>query len=120
MKRPKFTLPNARFWFMGSEGFGKLTLAPGESCTYGFGGPTDEGYSWHEMTFTYDTDGIVTRAESWHARDCDGRVSGGAETVCHVTELQSGRYDKRAGIMLPNWTDTDSYQRDYSAEAAGY
>lgn len=118
-------LPNARFWVMVNDGWVKLTLHPEQILTWRSGSPTDEGYS--NLTESYQHDGATVTAtwyrETW---DAGGRYTSGGSLVCAVRDLHAATVDtpydpgefKPPGI--PKWMPMERWQRDHSAEAAGY
>lgn len=114
---------NARFWIVGPDGsYVKLTLVPGQTLSFGFGGPTDEGYSCRWESYTLDAElGTVLSTITSEGRDCDGRMDRSSSFVCPVDQLRGGQecYEF-PGNFMPAWERTGSHQRDYSAEAAGY
>ena len=103
-------------------GLVKITLRPGQSLSWETRGPTDEGWSAEGYTWTHAGD--VIECEGWSdGRDCDGRLSSYAESVCSLDELQAGNEpyaEDCEGIRYPRWERVDAGQRDYQAELAGY
>lgn len=115
---------NARFWVYRHGSWVKVTLRPGQSLDTCEWGPTDEGYFQSYATWVYE-DGIVKFHYYRKERDCDGLFENGGCLVCALDELQAKENyskDEHAGkvIMVPEWIDEDSWQRDHSAEAMGY
>lgn len=121
---------NARFWYYVNDSWVKITLREGQALTHNTGGPTDEGYSYSSQTWTHTGAGVMLE---WccEARDCDGRFDRAGDSFCPLDSLASRvleRYDDATGEDVPDptcppvpeWKPGDSYQRDYSAEAAGY
>lgn len=85
--------------------------------------PTDEGFEsfWAHLELVGRE--IVSRY-AYDGRDCDGRVSGGSESVCRVGErammipgCRKGERDRR---RFPRWRELSVVGFDYAAEAAGY
>lgn len=121
-KRP----PAARFWFVShTSEWVRLTVRAGETVEITSGGPTDEGYSYSADRFTFDGAAVLHEWKT-EARDCDGRMDHYGERVCPVANLAARDvfancpYPHNAGVMAPAWEDAEAYQRDYTAEAAGY
>lgn len=116
---------NARWWDWVNDGWVKLTLRPGQSLSHQSGGPTDEGYSWSSETWEYDGR-QVRNSFLATGRDCDGRHESGGACVAALgqlaVEFRPLDWDRPDGdgVMVPHWEREDRYQRDYSAEAAGY
>ena len=89
-----------------------ITLKLGQSLSHYTGGPTDEGWSSHEVTWTYNAPREIAREYYSDGVDCDGRLSSCGENVWDGQELNEWGY--------PAWQDVSHSQRDYSAEAMGY
>jgi hypothetical protein len=121
--------PAARFWsYFPGRGYVRLTLRPGESVTVTAGGPTDEGANYSAETYTHDGDGILLEWASWGS-DCDGRHEAGGESFARLDDLTArdpyaetgGDFAEARGLRVPFWTaGPDRWQRDHTAEAAGY
>ena len=121
---------NARFTTYVNGSPVKITLRPQQSLEHRSGGPTDEGYNYRHTV--YEHDGNYVRARHTNeSKCCDGRFSSYADLNCPIGLLKSQRYEDtvwldehgpiaRAALMLPDWQNDESGQRDYSAEAAGY
>lgn len=110
----------ARFWVWINNGHVKLALSPGQSLTWFRGGPTDEGYSSEWSSWTHE-DGRVRCEWATDGRDCDGRFQDGGESACELYALKSQHcppFTHPEG--MPRWLAVDRWQRDHSAEAAGY
>lgn len=108
---------NARFWILGRDaGWVKVTLRPGQSLSWSYRYDHDEGWSSHCETLSHREDHVERR---WRddGRDCDGRMSTGGELACAITDLAALEVD---GLGVPEWERFDCWQRDESAEAAGY
>ena len=100
----------------------KITLKPGQSLSHEHGGPTDEGWNYESQTWIHEGDCIRLDTFS-DGVDCDGRLSTGGTYYCMIGEDLSNRtYEDMESYIpgVPVWTEEDSFQRDYSAEAAGY
>ncbi len=118
---------NARFWEFVNGDFVKLCLKPGQSITHSHGGPTEEGYSWESHRWQHVGDGVAMLMQS-DARDCDGRISHESAYFAPLFQLHDSPrilpVDGMTGqlhlIAMPLWTEQNSSQRDYSAEAMGY
>jgi len=119
---------NLRFWAFINESLVKITLRPGQTLEHGRGGKTDEGY-YSEWTIWEHSGHGVERSWGYDTRDCDGRHSGGNECFCPFNRLNLGNEPygvdcavDSAGkpIRYPDWSELDSLQRDYTAEACGY
>ena len=113
---------NARFWVWHGDGVVKLTLRPGQTLETYKGGNTDEGYSCESCRWSFDGEFVTREWASW-GRDCDGRHEAGGEDHCHLSQLHAVEpsWEGLEGIMYPAWTKVDdTWQRDYTAEAAGY
>jgi hypothetical protein len=110
------TKKQARFWTY-HNGAVRIKLNAGQTLHHSHGGATDEGYSWEANRYSFD--GCMVSLE-WHSesRDCDGRMTRGGETVCHVRNLAEGYQED--GIRFPAWEQADEYQRDHSAEVMNY
>lgn len=112
-------MTNARFKF--SANIGKysgecnhvtITLKPGQSLSWGYGGPNEEGYSYCGYTWELDG-GNLRMAMTSDASDCDGRLTQYRDYSARLEDLS------RSG-GFPQWREVDASQRDYAAEAAGY
>ena len=116
--------PNARFWVYHPSGsWVKLTLRPGQRVELHSGQRTEEGYSCEAETFEHDGAGVAHSWCTW-GMDCDGRHEDGGERYCPLAHLRSREPvldgPDTVGVMLPEWAPGESWQRDHSAEAAGY
>lgn len=117
--------PNARFWVWECDGWVKLTLKPGQTLRYCYGGPHEEGYSYSEQEFEYDADEMVVISRyTNNSRDCDGPLDYRSESHCRIDELQAEPPDTDDPYgprpARPNWQKGESCQRDHYAEAMGY
>lgn len=95
MKRQR----NIRFAWNGT----KITLSPGQKLNHYQGGPTEEGYSWRAVEFTYDGTSVLANCASG-GRDCDGPVEQYADLI----------------LINGKWECQRAHQRDHYAEAMGY
>lgn len=109
---------NARFWIWHSPGdcWVKLTLRPGQTLSFGYGGRTDEGWSYHSETYSHDGDYVSCEVEN-DGVDCDGRLSSCNRFTCSIHDLAAREVDDR---HVPEWTRVHASWRDYEAEKAGY
>lgn len=85
---------------------------------FSYGGPTDEGYSYTGEVYSLHFDeewqvSYLTAELTTNARDCDGQMSTGVDLIWYESDGLNER-------GYPNWSRQDSYQRDHTAEAAGY
>lgn len=107
----------ARFWDMVNGGWVRLALEYGApALAHDSGGPTDEGYAHEWIMWSYGDGGQVVRQSGGSSRDCDGRYTWGTERSCDVDKLPA------CGLtpVSPEWIEAGEWQRDHSAEAAGY
>lgn len=121
-------IPNARFWARVHGDWVKLTMRPGDEVWAIEAEPTDEG--WRRCSTFYTYDGwCVTRDVAWDERDCDGLHSGGYVDECSIDDLRSAEVAAYAeswlpfpGARLPAWVERrrQRWERDHTAEAAGY
>jgi hypothetical protein len=112
-------MAQARFWTDHNGDIVKLKITAGQTLSHSYGGPTDEGYSWTVLTYSFDGKTVTCEWDS-DARDCDGRMQHSGLTVCHVDQLASGYVDPDMGVTFPAWQTSEEHQRDHSAEAMGY
>lgn len=111
---------NARFWAYVNDGFVKLTLTVARpSIEISTGGRHEEGWSRDYECWELSEQG-VDRLHMSDGVDCDGRTSSTWRTFCAFDRLASFAPFDPADPMLPDWQEIKSWQRDYSAEAAGY
>lgn len=124
---------NARFWVFVNGGAAKLTLRPGQTLRHGTGGPTDEGWSWGETSWTHAGD-EVRREWVEDGRDCDGRQTQTGTDYCPISRLRSGPFpflsdQDRASplcgpywheVVWPSWRGSDRSIYDEFAVLAGY
>lgn len=110
----------ARFWEH-NTGLVKVKLDAGKTFHHSHGGATDEGYHWEARRYSFDGKTVVCEWTT-DSRDCDGRYTRGGVSVCDVDQLRGGYDDQENGVRFPAWRDQkdEAYQRDHSAEAAGY
>jgi hypothetical protein len=108
-----------RFWHY-YNGAVKIKLNVGETVRHSHGGPTDEGYSWEAVQYSFDGETVICEWAS-QARDCDGRYDRNGVTHCAVAKLTAGCADPdESTIIYPAWEQGESRQRDHSAEAMNY
>ena len=125
---------NLRLWTWADGGPVKLTLRPGQSLRWSYGGPHEEGYCWTMHTWTHTNDpvmGVIEVIET-RGRCCDGPHESYGKYWCPASQLRSGplmhldKHDEYGEpIPLPNsnrptWQALKTSQRDHYAEAAGY
>ena len=122
---------NARFWVYINEGLAKLTLKPGQSLSWSYGGPTDEGWSFYAETWEYDDDEeIIKHSIVSEGCDCDGRHGDYRDFECRLVDLhvfQATLWDDAIqscveipGVRLPKWEKAGSSAYDQYAELSGY
>lgn len=109
----------ARFWIDYKGSIVRLKLHQDQPVRLGYGGPTDEGYSLTTEEYRFEGAAIICE-EYRDSRDCDGRYTSHTTVVCAVRNLDTGWHDAERGVTFPEWKQTDSRQRDYSAEAMNY
>lgn len=117
---PEFQ-PNARLWVWSGE-WCRITLKPGQTLSRCEGGPTDEGHNHCARTWEHEGNGVSETVTNW-GRDCDGGYETGRDYFCPLDRLASNLHTdefEEPLLMGPTWEDARRYQRDYSAEAAGY
>lgn len=107
----------ARFWTWVNGGWVKLSLRYDRDLRVCYGGQTDEGHSACETTWTHTGDGVLEEWADW-GRDCDGAYEAGGKRFCPLGELAGDQTE--AGPPFPLWRKGDRWQRDHTAEAAGY
>ena len=118
-------MKNARFWVWHNGGWVKLTLRFGQTVELFNYGRTDEGWYRERTKFHHDGENVV---QHWHqeSRDCDGRFEQGGECSCPLDKLtakdmfEAMDCSENKGIYSPDWQKGYPWQRDHSAEAAGY
>lgn len=116
-----------RIWVYWRESIVRITLLDGEPLELYSGGPTDEGFHHECHRYEYNAaDGVVISSISTSSRDCDGRFDDFREFYwCVGSEMQPMR-DVVNGEVVdlpesgPVWERGAAWQRDFSAEAAGY
>ena len=124
------TAKNARFWVYHQNDECrwtpvKITLKPGDTFEHGYSYSHDEGWASGLHSYHYDGATIsVSRDEE--STDCDGRHSSGYVGFCTIQSLNDSpnrRWvddDTGQTYVQPAWTATETAQRDYRAEEAGY
>ena len=125
MQKPK----NARFWWMHpcTCEWVRITLKPGEAMDWHHFQYTDEGFSETHVGFRYcEWNPPVVKVEYFHRdRDCDGLHHSGSEVICTIDRLQEEERfacstEVDSLIKIPDWKSLPEYQRDFTAESAGY
>lgn len=79
---------------------------------------TEEGWTGTYLRWYLDGADVVCEYAT-DGRDCDGRLSTFVEYRCSVDKLDANKREDRP-FGTPEWQETGSRQRDYSAEVAGY
>tara|TARA_R110002110_G_C13220456_1_gene697311 strand:- start:314 stop:706 length:393 start_codon:yes stop_codon:yes gene_type:complete len=121
---------NVRFWVCHTTAENnftpvKITMKPGDIFEHGYSYSHDEGWASGGATYRYDGSTISVSAGS-DSTDCDGRHSSGWLGFCTIESLTQNPnrrwIDEATGeiYVQPKWTETETEQRDYNAEAAGY
>ncbi len=132
-----------RLWVYWNGGWVRLTVRRDCPVSLYRSESTDEGWSSEAEDYTLDTDDdgrdTVTNEGRHDGRDCDGRSSSGGTSVCYAdrlavdpapidgmgyTMMETAEMLARP-VMRPEWREPESrsqrgWQRDYTAEAAGY
>jgi len=115
--------PVARFWAWpagASDSPVKVTLrGDGARLEHTVGGQHDEGW-WRQAAVFELESGIVERLIVDDGVDCDGRLTRHRSSYCTIDRLRAACNPYRPDVPFPAWTDAESGQRDYSAEAMGY
>ena len=119
---------NIRFWVYHKGSYVKLTMRPDQRITTYHGGPTDEGYSFEEISYKYYEEGVVTKDTASGGRDCDGEHRYYWEESCKVKNLQvlityRSTYQTKKyqdDPLIPAWEKVNESQYDQFAEMAGY
>lgn len=112
---------NARFWEFHNGAPVKLTIRPGQTLSHYQGGPTDEGWSSEATTWELDKAGKLLRRESTtDGADCDGRLSSGYDAIALADPAEFMPLYYSPELSRPDWRDAGGWQRDHTAEAAGY
>lgn len=109
---------NARFWVWANGGQVRITLRPGQSLSWGRSWEHDEGWSSENTTWSHQGNRIE-RLHATDGTDCDGRMSTQTRSLCPMDKLSAWHAEKDRE-PYPTWERVASYQRDYSAERAGY
>lgn len=114
--------PNARFWHRlpRNGALVKITLRPGQMLGHQDKRTTEEGWSAVSSRFFYD---VRQQAVVWEFTsdgvDCDGRLTQYTDWLCPVDDLHGVMMD--AGEPnAPNWRQLETWQDDFTAQAAGY
>jgi len=111
---------NARFWNWVNGAYVKLTLEPGQVLNWHNCEGHEEGWSSYEESWELSSDGeVIVREYMSDGTDCDGRLSSGG-TMIASADGSTFRDYAGEGYFCPDWVDDDRWQRDQSAEAAGY
>lgn len=97
----------------------RVILNEGRHVEFQSGGPHDEGYRYTTVTYEFNGETLFKEVDT-EGRDCDGRLDTHTEFTATVLD---GLYDDAdPEIKFPLWErqKKGNYQRDYTAEAAGY
>jgi hypothetical protein len=109
---------NARFWEWVNGAWVKITLRPEQELTHCTTARTDEGFHGAADTWTHDGDSVSRTVATW-GRDCDGRYEHEYTACCDLNRLAAAEgYEGQP--KRPDWQDERQWQRDHTAEAAGY
>lgn len=116
-----------RIWIYWNEGIVRITVRADRPFKIYSGGTTDEGWSEHLERYSIE-DGELKREMRDSGSDCDGRYERGVRDYWQPAfgfvpciEIDSHGNTTNLPQQRPNWKDDhDVWQRDYSAEAAGY
>lgn len=115
VRQPRTT---ARFWFYVHSGLVRIKMREGQTLSWAEGGPTDDGYSYTGHVWRFENGGVYY-SNNTAAVDCDGPISHGFQSFCPLDEL--GAISAEGCVQaFPHWRETDRWQRDANAEAAGY
>lgn len=113
-------MKNARFWETSTKGNPvKITLRPGQTLRHFHAQRTDEGWSSTSIVFEHEG-ALVSCYWQTDGVDCDGRLTRAGVSYCALEQLAAGWRSEDDGVTFPAWKAEDEWQRDYSAEAAGY
>jgi hypothetical protein len=110
---------NIRFWDFVGSGLVKLTIKPDQILHHHRSWHNGEGYSAEINEYRVEDD-VVVNDFSFFGNDCDGRMSGGATTVCPLDKLKARESYNYPGYFCPEWKKETEYQRDHFAEKSGY
>ncbi len=108
-----------RFWMFHREGFVRLAIKEGETLSYSYDHPTDEGWSSFAERYTHEGDFIV-RETTTDGRDCDGRLTATTLCRCPLRLLYAHDCGEPGAPLLPEWVRISYGQRDEYAERMGY
>ena len=102
-----------------------ITLRPGQSLSWGYSRPDDEGYSYYSVTWEHTEHGVRASIESG-GRDCDGRIDRGYVLFCKTEDLKTHEWqscimgDETIYRDWPKWEEEESQVYDEYAQAMGY
>jgi hypothetical protein len=106
---------SVRFWVWWNDSPVRLCLR--DSVTLYSRWRHEEGWTSVEEQYVRDGDWVVTtRIED--GRDCDGRLRVVSIARAHVSALSART--SVDGLRTPDWRRVRAYQRDFTAEKAGY
>jgi hypothetical protein len=97
----------------------RVILNEGRHMEIRSGGDEDEGYRYSTTTYEFNGETLIKEVET-ESRDCDGRLD--TFNAFTATVLDGFCSDADPEIKFPLWerNKKGNYQRDYTAEAAGY
>ena len=125
------TPKNMRILHYWNGTYTKLTLRVGKPINLYAYQTTEEGWNSDKESITLHEDGSVTLEHVNDGRDCDGRMTRGAEYIMDgftrtEVEVEQSAILVKSGVrvynsfQIPYWKEASSHQRDEYAEAAGY
>lgn len=112
-----------RFWTFENGTPVRLKIERGQRLNWWTFSEDEEGWSSRMATWSIDDEHDVLVFEFvTKGRDCDGRHEFGGKMVCPLADLEGGRYVAEDDCSYPDWDwdDSEGWQRDEFAEAAGY
>jgi hypothetical protein len=113
-------MKNARFWhFTRKCNWVKLTVRPDKQLKIHESYYNGEGNSWECDTY-YLENGCLINEWAAGGNDSDGRHRSGGTLICKLENLKAEKHWEIKDFYLPKWEKEESWQRDYTAEAANY
>jgi hypothetical protein len=112
------TQRTVRFWFDSATGNPcRIKMQSGQTLYHFWAAPTDEGWSSEAHQFHFDGERVF---DNWNSdgRDCDGRLQSGGEHWFWAKDAAAGY--GIGDLIYPAWQNGGDWQRDETAEAAGY
>jgi len=116
---------NYRFRVRENDSDVTITLCPGQSLSWGYSRPNEEGYSYYSVTWEHAGHGVRASIASG-GRDCDGRIDNYCELYCSADNLRAHSWqscimgDDTIYCGWPLWEEESSEVYDEYAQAAGY